>query len=787
MTGPVSPKAIGECLPRDRARRAVAGQGRYTDDLRLPRMAHAAFLRSPHAHARIRGFDLAEAMAVPGVIAIFTGADLEEVLPPYAAPHGQFPTLRAPDQRALPIERTLWCGEALALVVAVSRAVAEDAVERIAADLEPLPPIASIEAALDPNGPALHPAIGGNVGLDLAEGNAAPGSADGDGAVVVEATFAFGRHTAATLETRTIVADWRSAEGVLEVHQSHQCPHQQQDIYARLLGLPQHAVRVICGDVGGAFGMKQQLYGDELAVCAASRLLDRPVKFVADRLESFVSDTHAREHSVTARLSATPEGRLVGLEVDDRFGAGAYSQYPRSSVGEGAHVLRLSGAAYRLDRYAGRLRLAYQNKPLVGHYRSVGHPIACAVTEALVDRMAERLALDPAELRRRNYVRTDDLPHTTPAGVVLDQVSLAECQTRLEQLVDYPRLRREQQALRRRGIHRGLGLAAVVELTATGPGYYGGGGVRVSAQDGVTVRLEPDGSVRAATSLTDQGQGIDTGLQQVIAETLGVEAARVRVDSGDSATTPSGGGAWASRGASVGGEAALRAARRLKRQILDLAAALLQGRPDSLDLRAGVVVDAGGTARLPFDDLAAVAHFRQHELPPGVQPELAATAFFVPRERPYIAANGVQFSHVEVDVETGVVRLLDHAVVHDSGRLLNPMLAEEQIRGGVVQGIGAALFEELRYEDGQLTNGSFADYLVPMAAEMPDIRIAHLETPDSSTELGARGVGEAGVAGASAAVLNAVNDALSALTDRRLCRLPITPARLLAVAWGPQD
>jgi len=774
-----TPSPLGRSLPRSRAQRTVAGQGRFTDDLSLPRMVHAAFLRSPYAHATINGIDAEEARAHPGVVAVLTGADLAERVARFAGRHPLFPDLQAPEQSAMPVERTLWQGEPVAMVIAESRAIAEDAAELIMADLDPLPAVASVEAALAEDAPVLHDAIGGNVGLDMHVGNRQPDQPFADATVELSAVFRFGRHTGVTLEPRVIIADYRSAERRLDVFQSHQCPHQQQDIYARLLGLPEHKVRVVCGDVGGAFGLKQQLYPDELAVCAASRILERPVKFVADRLESFASDTHAREHVVHARVGAKADGTLVGLDLDDRFPIGAYSQYPRSSVGEGSHVLRMSGAPYRLRDYSCRLRMIYQNKPLVGHYRSVGHPIACAVTEAMVDRVAARLGIDPVEIRRRNQLKDADFPYQSPGGFSFRYLSLDACLERLVDLVSYDDLRGEQRALRDRGVFRGLGLATFVELTGTGPGYYGADNARVSAQDGVSLKLEPDGTVRCWTSLTDQGQGIDTGIQQVVAHGIGVAMDAVTVDSGDSATAPYGGGAWASRGAPVGSEAALRASRKLKGNILDIAAALLQTTRDRLDIRGAGIVDETGATRMDLAELATIGYFRQELLPADLQPNLFVTEHFVPRLDPFIITNGIHFSHVEVDAETGFVRLLSHAVVHDAGRLLNPMLADEQIRGGVVQGLGAALFEELIYDaEGQLTNATMADYLVPMAGEMPDIRIAHVETPEPSTELGTRGVGEAGTAGSAAAVLNAINDAISPFGNT-IDTLPATPERVL--------
>ncbi|MDB5598625.1 MAG: Carbon monoxide dehydrogenase [Xanthobacteraceae bacterium] len=772
--------AIGRSVPRPRADRLLAGQGRFTDDISLPRMVHAAFLRSPHPHARIRSIDVAAAAQAPGVVRVVTGAEIAAQCKPYAGLHQLFSGMRVPDQVPMAVDVARWQGEPVAVVVAVSRAQAEDAVELIAVDWEPLASVVDPRAGAAPDAPVIHAALGTNVAYD---GTVAHGDIDATltaAAIIVEGDFTFGRHTGVCLETRSILADYRASDETLTVYESHQCPAQQQDIFARLLGLADNKVRVVCPDVGGAFGIKQQLYGDELAVCILSRLLRRPVKFVADRLESFTSDIHAREHRVKARLAVSADGRLLGLDVDDWFGIGAYSQYPRSSIGEGSHVLRITGAAYDLAAYRARMRMVLQNKNMVGHYRSVGHPIAIAVAETLIDDAARKLGIDPVEIRRRNYIAEAGYPHASHGGFVFEQLSLHACLDKIVALMDLPRLRREQDESRRKGVYLGIGLASFVELTGTGPDYYGKGEVRVSAQDGCMVKLEPSGKIRCFSSVTDQGQGVDTAIGQIVADMVGVPFDDVAVFSGDTEVSPYGGGAWASRGASMGGEAAVRAGRALRENILAVAGCVLQARPDELAIEQGAVVNAGDRRiRMTLAEVARIGYFRQDLLPAGMQPELSVVRHYVPHGRTFVATNGIQGSLVEVDPDTGFIRLLRHFVVHDGGTMINPMLVEEQIRGGVVQGLGAALYEEINYgTDGELTTGTMADYLVPMAFEMPDIDIGHVSVPLSGSELGAKGVGEAGTAGASAAVINAVNDALAPF-DAHLTQLPMSPERVL--------
>jgi len=771
---------IGRALPRPGLRRLTQGRGTYASDVALPRMAHAAFLRSPHAHAAIAGIGLASARAMPGVLAVLDGPAMAKLCSPWVGVLTHMQGLKSAPQHPLAVGRARWQGEPVAMVVAATRAQAEDAAERIEVEYNPLPPVVDVLKALDPAALAIHPELGGNLAferrIDAGHVDAALAAADH----VVEASFSFGRHTGVTLEARAAVADWNEGEGRLTVHQGTQVPHMMQAIYARHLGLEEHQVRVVCHDVGGSFGIKIHVYGDEMATAAASRLLRRPVRFLADRLESFVTDIHARDHVVHARIGVTAAGEITAFTADDITGIGPFSAYPRTSAVEANQVINLVGGPYACPNYRARTRVVFQNKAMMSQYRAVGHPIATAVTEALVDLAARRIGMDPAALRRRNLIRDDAYPCQSASGMRFEGLSHQAALDRLLALMDYDALRADQASARARGIHRGIGLASFIELTNPGPAFYGVGGARISAQDGATVRLDAGGGITVQASVTEQGQGTGAILAQVVADAMGVAPERVRVQLGDTDATPYGGGTWASRGAGVGGEAAWQAARALRGQVLDLAGSILQARPGDLDIADGAVVDAAGrAARIGLADLARIAYFRPDTLPRDVQPELVATRHYVPRDYPFAFTNGVQASWLEVDTETGFVTLLKHFVVEDCGTVLNPLLVDEQIRGGVVQGLGAALFEQCEYDDqGQMLNASMADYLVPMAGEMPDIAIAHVCTPTAESALGAKGAGEAGTAGAAACVLNAVNDALAPL-GAVLTSVPLTPERVL--------
>ena len=775
-----APRLVGSRVPRPTARRLVEGRGVYVDDVDLPRMAHVVFIRSPHAHARIVAIDARPALAVAGVLAVVDGRQLAGICRPFVGTLAHLPGMRSAPQWAIAVDRACWQGEAVLAVVAETRALAEDAATAITIDWEILPAVTDMTTALDPETPVIHPELGDNLCFRRTIDTGAVDEVFASAEVVVEETFHFARHTGVTLEPRSVLADFDPAERRLTVHHSHQAPHMMADLYARQLGLAEADVRVICRDVGGSFGIKVHAYADDFATVALSVLLGRPVKFVADRLESFLTDIHAREHRVKGRLALTRAGDFLAFDIDDLTGVGPYSMFPRTSAVEGNQVINLCGGPYGHEHYRAGLDVVFQNKVQTSQYRGVGHPVACAVTEGLVDLAARTIGMDPLEIRRRNVMADDTHPRRGASGILIESLSHQRCMAVLEEMVDFARLRRDQAALRGRGVHRGIGIAVLIELANPSAAFYGTGGARIAAQDGATLRLDPAGFVHCASGVGEQGQGTETIFAQIVADEVGVPMAKVRVLTGDTAATPYGGGTWASRGAGIGGEAVLQASRALKANILALASRHLDRPIEALAIVDGAIVDRATGAR-PTDlaDLAGLAHFRPDLLPRDFQPELVVTRHTSQRDYPFVFTNGIQVSHVEVDPSTGAVRLLDHWVVEDCGTVVNAMLVDEQIRGAVVQGIGGALFEECLYDGaGVMRNGSLADYLVPMAGEMPDIRVAHVETPTRTSALGAKGAGEAGTAGAPAAVMNAINDALAPF-DVRLTSQPITPEKIL--------
>jgi carbon-monoxide dehydrogenase large subunit len=776
----VGDRLVGSRVPRPNARRLVEGRGTYVDDVELPRMVHVVYVRSPHAHARIVSIDASAALAIPGVVAVVDGGQLAEVCRPFVGTLSHLAGMRSAPQHAVAVDRACWQGEAVLAVVAETRAVAEDAALAIAVEWEVLPAVTDMATALDAATPVIHPELGDNLCFhrEIDTGGIDDVFAHAD--VVVEETFHFGRHTGVTMEPRSILADFDPSERRLTVHHSHQAPHMMADLYARQLDLAEADVRVLCKDVGGSFGIKVHAYADDFATVALSVLLGRPVKFVADRLESFVTDIHAREHRVKGRLALTKSGEFLAFDIDDLTGVGPYSMFPRTSAVEGNQVINLCGGPYVHPHYRAKLDVVFQNKVQTSQYRGVGHPVACAVTEGLVDLAARAVGMDPLEIRRRNVMSDDSFPRKGASGILLEGLSHQKCLEVLEGMVDFAKLRRDQAELRARGIHRGIGIAVLIELANPSAAFYGTGGARIAAQDGATLRLDPTGMVHCASGVGEQGQGTETIFAQIVADEVGVPMGHVRVLTGDTAATPYGGGTWASRGAGIGGEAVLQASRALKANILALAARHLDRPIETLDIVGGAILDrTDGSRPTDLAELGRLAHFRPDLLPRDFQPELVVTRHYSQRDYPFVFTNGIQVSHVEVDPETGVVRLLDHWVVEDCGTVVNAMLVDEQIRGAVVQGIGGALLEECLYDDaGLMRNGSLADYLVPMAAEMPDIHVAHVETPTRTSVLGAKGAGEAGTAGAPAAVMNAINDALAPF-DVRLVSQPITPEKIL--------
>ena len=770
-------KAIGSSRPRTDARVLVEGRGIYLDDVATSAVLHVAFLRSPHAKATFEVIDIAAASGIDGVVRVITAADIAPICRSWETPQ-VYPGLKPRTQTALAEARVSYVGQPVVAIVAQTRALAEDAIELVEISWQSEDAASAPGEAMSANAAKAHSDLDSNLAYSSHLGDQIPDACFENAHAVVEEEFRFHRLTGCPMETRGSIASYTPGDGSLTIYQSHTAPHQLRSLYATHLGLNEGRIRVICPNVGGSFGVKIHLYSDEIATAACSRLLGRPVKFIADRLESFVSDIHAREQIVSARLAVDSDGRFLAWSATGRLAMGPFSSYPVSSVQEGDEALRLAMAPYNVPLLSGDLEVVFQNKTMNGAYRGVGHPIASAVSEYMIDRAADRLGIAPEELRRRNLLPDDGYPFRTRTGVDLDALSHEKCLRRLLELIDVESLRGEHAALRQQGTYRGIGFAAFVERTATS-NPMAMHIRKATAQDGITLSIGPSGSVQCGISVTDQGQGTHAVIAQIISQELGVAVDDVNVVSGDSQATPYGSGVRASRGTAVGGELALQAARQLRDIVLTTAAGLLQADADDLSMSNGIIATkAAGTMTLA--DLAETVYFKPQLLPPGPQTHLTISRHLGHDWPSLVPTNGIQASLVEVDVTTGFIKLLRHWAVDDFGVIINPLLVEEQVRGGIAQGIGQALLEELLYtSDGQLTNGTFADYLLPTATEIPDIVVEHVETRWPHTMLGAKGAGEAGTTGALGAVLNAVNDAIRPL-GAKITEVPMTPCRVLA-------
>jgi carbon-monoxide dehydrogenase large subunit len=753
------------------------GRGRFVDDVTETRVAHVAFVRSVVASARILHVDTSVAEAVPGVFAVLTAEDLAPHCPGWRGLLS-WPGMVAAEQTALATGVVRHVGEPVVLVVATSRAVAEDAAEAVLVDYEELPAVLDPVAALTADSPLVHEDLGTNLCFGSPFGTGDVEAAFEAADTVVEVQVRTSRHTAVPMEMRGVVASFDRDDRTLTVRVSSQAPQMLQTLYAQLLGLPENSVRVLTEHVGGAFGMKAFLYPDEMAVVAAATMLDRPLKWTQDRYEALQSDTQARDERVTASLALTADGRICGLRSEVVSDAGAWSMYPRSCVTEGVQVATIMPGPYRVPAYASTLQVVYTNKAPLAVYRAVGHPPAILVMELLMDEAARALGLPAAEVRRRNLLRPEDLPYTSTTGNVYDSGSHLESLERAVAMLDEERMAGHRREAERRGCLLGVGFASFIELSAPGAMFYGAKGAPITAHDQVEVTIEPDGSVTVLLGTPGQGQGLHTTAAQVVADTLGVRFEDVRVLSGDTRLVPHGSGVWASRSAVVSAGAARSAALVVRERLLVLAAHLFEAAPEDLDVSEGTIAVRGvPSAEMSVREVAAAAHWGTHRLPPDAEYGLDAVGSYA--GPPSTFNNGTHAAVVEVDPATGLVRVVDYAVVEDCGVLINPDIVDGQIRGGVAQGLGGALLERVVHDAaGQPQTSTMLDYLLPTAADVPDIRIEHIETPAPTTLLGTKGVGEAGTAGAPAAIHCAVNDALSSV-GARVFRQPILPEDVL--------
>jgi carbon-monoxide dehydrogenase large subunit len=750
---------VGASLSPRETRKLVVGRGAYVGDLTAPGLLHAAFVRSRHAHARIGRVDVDAARRAPGVAAVLTGHDLARVTSPLriAPPiEGLLPMEMPP----LPTDKVRFVGDLVACVVGDDRYRVEDACALVDVEYAPLPAVVDPEQAQDPALPRVDEAIPANRAYHgvFAHGDveAALGAADR----VVEARFHQGRQTHAPLEPRGCLASWLPGEETLTFWHSTQIPHPMRSALAARLGIAESAVRVITPDVGGGFGQKIPLYREELATAAASRLLGRPVRWIETRRENLMSALHAREDIVDVRAAVKSDGTLLGLDVRILTDFGAYAYFPAN------YMARVVGmmipGAYRLRDYRYAISAVLTNKCPAGPYRAP--MLICSwVTEGTIDAVARALGLDPLEVRRRNMLAETELPYATATGLLYRSVYPRDTLERAQSALPYAQRRREQAEARAAGRIVGIGMATYVEPNTYGSEFYKTAGIAGSGHDAAIVRIEPSGAVSAQIGVVSQGQGHLTTVAQALADELAVPIEKVRVHAGDTAAAPYGMGTRGSRGGVVSAGAALGAARIVKDKLLRIAAHLLEAPLEDLQSVDGRVhVRGAPAASLTVAQLAQKAYLAPTELPPGMEPGLEATHAFDPPALTF--SSGTHICQIEIDPETGRLTILRYTIVEDCGRMLNPRVVEGQLHGATVQGLGGALLEEVVYDAaGQNLSATFLDYAIPTACGVPSFEIAHLERPDPNTPLGMKGMAEGGVMGASAAISNAVADALAPL------------------------
>ena len=772
------PKLVGARVQRVEDPRLLTGKGAYVDDHRLPGTLHVAFVRSDYPHAKINSIDVAEALEVPGVVAIHTAETIAGLHTALRAT-SRMKNYHATELQPLAQGKVRYVGEPVAAVVAESRYVAEDAAQLVLADCDVLGDVCDPERALEPDAPLLHDEAGTN---QIAERSFERGDAEtamAGAPLRVSGRFRFHRKTPVPIENRAYLADYNEGKRALTLYSSTQVPGIIRDALVDALGMPGHRLRVVAPDVGGGFGAKASLYPEEILVCILARHLGRPVKWTSDRREDLIATSQSFDEIIDAELGLDADGRLVALTADVIGDIGAQSIYPWTAVLEPVQVVSFLPGPYQLENYKARVRAAATSKAPMGPYRGVGRPISVFVMERLIDMAADRLGIDPREMRRRNLVQPDQFPYKTGSGIVWDRSGFTECLESVCDALDYDGLRREQVQAREDGRWLGIGLASYAELTGIGSRISAAPGMPINTgTESATIRIDPSGSVTAFFGVASHGQGLETSLAQVVAEELGVKLEDVEVVMGDSSTMAHGTGTYASRSTVLAGGAAILSSQAVRENIKKAAAHLLEAAETDIDIADSMVSVTGTDRRLSLREVARAVYSEMARFPKELREEieLEATKLYDPFFG--TASSASHAAVVEIDPETYQVKVIRYVVSEDCGRLINPLIVDGQVHGGVAQGIGAALLEEVVYDEtGQILTASLVDYLVPSACEIPSIEVHHVESELPGTLGGFRGMGEGGTIGAPAAVANAIVDALKPL-GIDVFEVPVTPERL---------
>ena len=764
---------VGSRIKRREDPRLIMGRGTYVDDIQLPRMTYAAILRSPYAHARIRSINVDKAKALPGVVAVMTGADLQGKNVPCG---WTLPDMKVAPHPALAVGKVRYTGDAVAVVVAEERYIARDALDLIEVDFEPLPVVVDAEKAIQPGAPQLHDEVPNNTTFVWKVGGGDIDKAFREAEVVVKERIVNQRLIPNAIEPRGMVAQYTPGSGDLILWTATQIPHLVRLLLSMVIGIPEHKVRVIAPEVGGGFGSKLYLYPEEVIVATLAKTTGRPVKWIEERRENYVATTHGRDQVQYVEVAAKRDGTITGLRVKSIANMGAYLSTFAPGIPTILFGLMLAGN-YRIPNIACEVTGVHTNTTLVDAYRGAGRPEATYLVERAVDLTARELGMDPAEIRRRNFVPANAFPHTTATGVTYDSGNYQPTLDKALEIAGYQQLRQEQERLRQEGKYLGIGVATYVEICGMAPSQVlGAVGAGAGGWESATVRVHPTGKVTLYSGASSHGQGHETAFAQIVGDGLGIPLEDVEVVHGDTAQVQFGIGTFGSRSAAVGGMAAVMSVNKIEEKAKKIAAFLLEAAEADLVFESGQFFVKGTPGRGITIQQVAFAAYVPHKYPTGLEPGLEATSFYDPSN--FTWPFGSHVAVVEVDPETGVIKLRRYIAVDDCGRVINPLLVDGQIHGGLAQGIAQALFEEAVYdENGQLISGSLMDYAVPKADDLVNFELDRTETPSPVNALGVKGIGEAGTIASSAAIVNAVVDALAPLGVKHL-DMPLKPERV---------
>lgn len=765
-------QGVGASLLRVEDRRLLDGRGAYLADLEIPGTQEIAFLRSPVAHAHIRRVHIPERYRAQ----VFTAEHIAFAKPIVAV--SAAPGFNPSDYPAFAAGKVRFVGEIIAACIAPSRAEAEDIAQAIEVEFDELPAVWDMDVAVEDGAPRIHDHWSGNVYFEARIPAGDIEAVRAKASVTVKKSLRMGRHAGVSLEGRGVLALPDRRTGELLVYSSTQFPHLIRSCLSRALGLPESALRVVAPDVGGGFGIKNNFQPEELAVAALAHVTGRPLRWVEDRREHLIASPHAREHRYEMTAYADESGRILGVEAEIRVDAGAYSVWPWTASMEGGMALGIMTGPYDIPVYHGRAVTICTNKAPLGPYRGVGRTGACFAIETLVEAVARAVGREPAEVRIANMVRPDQMPYRAATGKRYDSGDYPRVARMAADAVGLEAIRARQARGEADGRLIGFGMASYTEQTAHGTAEWVARGLPVVfGYEPALVRFTPDGKLIVLVGIQNHGQGLETTLAQVAHQELGIPVGDVVVRHSDTSLCPYGMGTFASRSMTMAGGAVSNACREMAAKVRRIGAHLLQAPVEAVELRDGAV--HFGTQSVPLSAVAEAATLHPERLPEGEDPGLEISAVYQPGDSTGAFAYATHACTVAVDPGTGAVEILDYAVAHDCGTIVNPMIVEAQVVGGVAQGLGTALWEEIPYdENGQPLASTFLDYLIPGAPEIPDVKVLHLETPSPHTRYGIKGMGEGGAISPPAALVNAVNDALRGL-GAEVAETPVTPARVL--------